>query len=212
MIQWVYEGAKQAIRLDEVVVATDDKRIFRVARGFGANVVMTSSLHTSGTERVAEAAASLEAAIILNIQGDEPLITGTMLDHLISAFEDSSVVMASLMAKVDDLSLIDEDHIVKVVTDEESNALYFSRSPLPCGALDYFFQHIGVYGYTRDALFRFQRLSPSRLEKSERLEQLRALEHGWKIKMVEIPIFTLSVDVPADIIKVETFLKKRAHE
>jgi 3-deoxy-manno-octulosonate cytidylyltransferase (CMP-KDO synthetase) len=210
MIQWVFEGAKKAKYLDRVIIATDNERIFRTAEKIGAEVMMTSAEHLSGTERVAEVAAKVEVPIVINIQGDEPLVDGPMLDGLVDALQDGSVPMATLMAKNHDLSRLEESHIVKVIVDKNNDALYFSRAPLPYQAVDFFYQHIGIYGYQRDFLLDFNRLSPSRLESAEKLEQLRVLENGLRIKMIEIPFTTLSVDTPHDIIKVEYLLKKRA--
>lgn len=212
MIQWVYEGAKKSKLLKKIVIATDDARIVKAAEEFGAEAVLTSAEHDSGTERVAEAAAQLDAEIIVNIQGDEPLVDGEMLDALVIALDDPSVPMATLMARVTDMTLLQNSHVVKVVTDKNRFALYFSRSPLPFQASDYFFQHIGIYGYRKDFLMNFHRLPVSRLERTEKLEQLRVLENGLPIQMIEIPKPTLSVDTPQDIIKVEKFLRARSHE
>lgn len=212
MIQWVYEGAKKSKLLKRIVIATDDKRILKAAEEFGAEAVLTSAEHESGTERVAEAAAQLDADIIVNIQGDEPLVDGEMLDALAIVLDDPSVPMATLMAKVTDMALLQDSHVVKVVTDKNGFALYFSRAPLPYQAPDHFFQHIGIYGYRKDFLMNFHRLPASRLERIEKLEQLRVLENGLPIQMIEIPRPTLSVDTPQDIIKVEKFLRDRMHE
>jgi 3-deoxy-manno-octulosonate cytidylyltransferase (CMP-KDO synthetase) len=212
MIQWVYEGARASKRLSRVIIATDDARIFEVGLSFGAEVAMTSPDHASGTDRAAEVAANLKASVIVNIQGDEPLLDGAMLDGLVAAFDDASLPMASVMAKVSDVGLIDDPNIVKVVVDREGYALCFSRSPLPRGANDFFYQHIGIYGYRKEFLLGFKALPASRLERIERLEQLRALEYGVRIKMIEIPRPTLSVDTPRDIIGVEEFLKARSYE
>jgi 3-deoxy-manno-octulosonate cytidylyltransferase (CMP-KDO synthetase) len=212
MIQWVYEGARRSKRLFRVIIATDDVRIFEAGLSFGAEVVMTSPDHASGTDRAAEVAANIQASVIVNIQGDEPLLDGAMLDGLVAAFDDASLPVASLMAKVPDVGLIDDPNIVKVVVDREGYALCFSRSPLPRGAQDFFYQHIGIYGYRKEFLLGFKSLPASRLEKIERLEQLRVLEYGIRIKMIEVPGPTLSVDTPRDIIGVEEFLKARSHE
>jgi 3-deoxy-manno-octulosonate cytidylyltransferase (CMP-KDO synthetase) len=139
------------------------------------------------------------------------LIEGAALDRLVEALQDPKLPMASLMARVSDLSLLGDEQIVKVVADAARNALYFSRSPLPFGADDFFFRHIGIYGYQREFLLNFHALPASRLEQTERLEQLRVLESGNRIKMVEIERPTLSVDTAEDIIKVEKFLEERAH-
>jgi 3-deoxy-manno-octulosonate cytidylyltransferase (CMP-KDO synthetase) len=212
MIQWVYEGARTSKLLSRIIIATDDERIAAAAREFGAEAVLTSPDCASGTDRAAEAAASVFCDFVVNIQGDEPLVGGGMLDGLVRGLEEGGAPMASLMARVDDLGLLGDPHIVKVVTDGQGRALYFSRSALPHGCSDYFYQHIGIYGYRRDFLLGYKDLPPSRLEQAEKLEQLRALENGWRIRMIEIPRPTLSVDAPADIIKVEQFLKRRSHE
>jgi 3-deoxy-manno-octulosonate cytidylyltransferase (CMP-KDO synthetase) len=209
MIQLVYEGVRRAVLLSRAVIATDDPRIYAAAAGFGADVMMTSAAHSSGTERVAEAAAALDVDLIVNVQGDEPLVTGQMIDRLVTALADSVAPMASLMARVTDLDLAADPHIVKVVTDEAGNALYFSRSPLPYRPADFFYQHIGIYAYRREFLLALARMAPSRLERQEKLEQLRVLERGHSIKMIEIDRPTLSVDTPQDIIKVEEFLKQK---
>jgi len=210
MIQHVYEGAKKAKSLDELIIATDDERIFNAAKKFEADVIMTSSAHASGTERAAEVAKKLDSRLIINIQGDEPLIEAWMIDALVSALQDGETPMASLMARVTDLALIKDPHLVKVVADRAGWALYFSRQAIPTAATDFFFQHIGIYGFQREFLIKFARLEPARLEKFEKLEQLRALENGYRIKMVEIPQPTLSVDTPQDIIRVERFLRREA--
>ncbi|MGB8951946.1 MAG: 3-deoxy-manno-octulosonate cytidylyltransferase [Candidatus Aminicenantales bacterium] len=210
MIQRVYERARGSRLLEKVVIAADDERIFSAAKKFGAEVQMTSSYHNSGTERVAEVAAKLDFPIVVNIQGDEPLIEGRMIDGLVEALQDASIPMATLMARQEDLKLLQDRHVVKVVVSRDGFALYFSRAPLPYQAPDFFFQHIGVYGYQKDFLLQFKEMSPSRLEKIEKLEQLRVLENGCKIKMVEIPLPTLSVNTPQDIIKVEEILKERS--
>ncbi|MFC2164446.1 3-deoxy-manno-octulosonate cytidylyltransferase [Acidobacteriota bacterium] len=211
MIQWVYEGAKQANSLKNVIVATDDDRIVQACNAFGAEVWMTSPSHSSGTDRVAEVACQIESPIIINIQGDEPLLRGESLDRLVDALQDESTPMATLAIKVDDLSLIVDTNIVKVITDNDGFALYFSRSGLPFQASDYFLQHVGIYGYQQEFLLEFSQWPPSRLEKAEKLEQLRALEKGNRIKVLLSPHSTLSVDTPQDIIKVENFMKKDTH-
>lgn len=208
MIQRVYDGVREARLVDRIVIATDDERIREAAKSFGAEAVLTSRDHNSGTERAAEVAQVIENTIIINVQGDEPLVTGGLVDSLVEALQDEELKMASLMAKVFELELMASPNINKVVTDEKGFALYFSRAAVPYQASDYFYQHIGIYGYRRDFLIEFARMKPSRLERLERLEQLRALEHGCRIKMVEAPYRILSVDTPGDIIKVEEFLRK----
>ena len=211
MIQRVYEGARTARLLSRVIVATDDERIFAAVRGFGGEAVMTSSHHPSGTERVAEAARGVDEPIVVNIQGDEPLIEGGLIDDLVEALRDEAAPMASVMIRTADLNLIHDRNIVKVVVDGRGFALYFSRAPIPYDPSDFFLRHIGIYAYRRDFLLGFAGLAPTRLEQNEKLEQLRALENGYRIKMVETTHATLSVDVPGDIIKVEDALRKRSH-
>jgi len=212
MIQRVYERAKMALLLNKLVIATDDERIFKAAEDFGADVLMTSANLSSGTERVAEVAQQYDFPIVINIQGDEPLLRGESIDGIVKVLQKKSVTMASLMTKITDLRVLGDENRVKVIVDKEGHALYFSRSPLPCGAADYFFLHIGIYGYQRDFLLKFCQWPPSRLEKTESLEQLRVLENGVRIKMLETPFLTLSVDNPQDIIKVEEFLIKEEDE
>jgi 3-deoxy-manno-octulosonate cytidylyltransferase (CMP-KDO synthetase) len=212
MIQWVYERAQKSTFLQSLIVATDDTRIYEVCQEFGADVRMTSPRHVSGTERVAEVAESLSSPYIINIQGDEPLIRAEMIDTLVSAMKQDEAPMATLAIKVHDLSLCEDKNIVKVVTDQQGYALYFSRSPLPFQPSDYFFQHIGIYGYRRDFLLEMCQWPPSRLEEEEKLEQLRVLENGHNIKVVFTHFSTLSVDTPQDIIRVENFMKKEQYD
>ncbi|MFB0564853.1 MAG: 3-deoxy-manno-octulosonate cytidylyltransferase [Candidatus Aminicenantaceae bacterium] len=209
LIERVYERALAAKLLDRIIIATDDERIVQTAKKIGAEVRMTSRLHKTGTERIAEIAQDISTPVIINIQGDEPMVDGEMIDKLSLALQDKSIPMVSLMARIQDLELIKDPNIVKVVVDKDDYALYFSRSQLPFGAADYFMQHIGIYGYQRDFLLHFCKLKRLRLEKAENLEQLRVLEHGYKIKMIEIQSPTLSIDTPQDIIKLEKLLKKR---
>lgn len=208
MVQWVYQNACRSALLSRVIVATDDPRILEAARGFGAEAVLTSAEHISGTERAAEVASRLEVPIILNIQGDEPLLAPEMLDSLVEALQDVAVPMATLMRKNTDLSRIQDENVVKVVCDGQGNALYFSRSPLPHEPVGHFWEHVGLYGFQRPFLLEFRSMAPSKLEKAERLEQLRVLESGFKIKVLETTHSTLSVDTPEDIIKVEKKLKE----
>ncbi len=212
MIQRVYERAQGAKLLRDVIVATDDQRIFEACRAFGAEVRMTSSDHRSGTERVAEVAESLETPIIINIQGDEPLLQGRMIDDLVKVLQEDDIPMATLAAMVHDVDLVQDKDIVKVVLDKNGYALYFSRSPLPFQPSDHFWKHIGIYGYQRHFLMEFRQMPVSNLESCERLEQLRALENGFKIKVIQTDSPTLSVDTPEDIIKVEKFLEKRTDD
>jgi 3-deoxy-manno-octulosonate cytidylyltransferase (CMP-KDO synthetase) len=207
MVQHVWERASRATRLETLMIATDDARIYDTARAFGADVCLTSACHRSGTERAAEAALKLKTPLIVNIQGDEPLIHGDMIDSLVCALQEGDTPMATLAAKEYDLSLFDATSPVKVVFDKEGKALYFSRAPIPQGADDFFWRHIGIYAYTRPFLLSFPSLKPSRMERLENLEQLRALENGYAIKVVETTRVLVGVDYPEDIEKVEALLK-----
>lgn len=208
MIQRVYEAARTAKYLEQVILATDDESIFQEARDFGAEVLMTSPHHISGTDRVAEVAERTNNQIIINIQGDEPLIRGEAIDGLVEALQDKDIPMATLALRESDLSLLNDSSVVKVVPDINGFALYFSRSPLPHEASEFFWRHVGVYGYQKDFLLKMCAMPPSTLEKAEKLEQLRALENGFKIKIIESRFSSLSVDFPEDIIKVEKLLKE----
>jgi 3-deoxy-manno-octulosonate cytidylyltransferase (CMP-KDO synthetase) len=209
MIQRVYEAAQTAQSLERVIVATDDKRILHTAQKFGADTLMTSPSHRSGTDRVAEITAGVNTPLIINIQGDEPLIKGEVIDELVEALQDEDIPMATLAVKEEDMILLNDHNVVKVVFNREGNALYFSRSPLPFQASGYFWRHIGIYGYQRNFLLKFCQIPPSRLEKAEKLEQLRAIENGYRIKIIENQFPSLSVDSPEDIIKVEKLLEEK---
>ena len=212
MIQWVYEKAGEARRLENLIIATDDSRIFDAGRSFGADVRLTSADHRSGTERAAEIASKIDSPICINIQGDEPLLKASMIDNLIEALQESGIPMATLAVANTDLSRHDDRNLVKVVKDSSNFALYFSRAPIPHGTTDYFWHHIGIYGYQRDFLLRFPSLPVSQLETREKLEQMRALENGFRIKIVETVFSTLSVDTPEDIIKVENLMDVDNHD
>ena len=210
MIQWVYERASSSKALKKVIIATDDERIQNTARSFGAETVMTSSRHPSGTDRVAEIARQLNVPVIVNIQGDEPLIRGEMITSLVDALQDHTAAMATLAVKSLDDRLLKDENTVKVVFDKERYALYFSRSPIPYNS-DRFWIHIGIYGYQREFLLEFSKLKPTILENIEKLEQLRALEYGYKIKIIESAFPTISVDIPDDISKIENILEKEEY-
>ena len=213
MIQHVWERAKQVRLLDEVIVACDHEAIADAARGFGAKVVMTSKSHACGTDRIAEVVNPLDVKIIVNIQADEPLIHPTMIDSVARALLDNpKVSMATIMKKIEDQTLINDPNVVKVVADKNNFALYFSRSAIPYLAdnsgikAPVYFKHIGLYGYTKDFLFTYKNLPVSNLEMTEKLEQLRVLEEGFKIKVVETKFDTIGVDTPEDLEKVKEFL------
>ena len=190
--------------VNAIVVATDDERIAKEARGFGAQVRMTRSDHLSGTDRVAEVASADSAGIVVNIQGDEPLIDPAAIDAAILPMtEEPAIQMATLSKKIEDEREIDDPNVVKVVTDRFRNALYFSRSPIPnvrIGAKKpVFYKHTGLYVYRREFLLRYSDLPVGPLEESERLEQLRALENGYKIRVVETEYESFGIDTPEDL-------------
>lgn len=215
MIQHVWERAKQVTILDEVIIACDHELVAEVAKGFGANVVMTSKGHTSGTDRIAEVINPLDVKIVLNIQGDEPLVHPTMIDSVArSLLEDKDVSMATVMKKIDDPLEINDPNVVKVVVDKNNFALYFSRATIPYRAVNseiknpVYYKHIGLYGYTKDFLFIYKNFPFSSLENTERLEQLRVLENGFSIKVIETKYDTIGVDTPEDLERVKEYLRK----
>lgn len=200
MIQHVYERAAQGA--DRVIVATDDSRIFTAVRAFGGEVVMTKSEHRSGTDRVAEVAETLTDEIIVNVQGDVPFLSAAMLDAVAAPLRrDSSLPMGTIKTSIRDPTDFANPNVVKVVTDLAGNALYFSRSPLPYWRSESktTFKHIGLYAYRRDFLLHFARLEQTPLEVAESLEQLRALEHGFSIRVTEVDEPSIEVDTPADL-------------
>jgi 3-deoxy-manno-octulosonate cytidylyltransferase (CMP-KDO synthetase) len=210
MIQRVFDGARRAKSLSHVIVATDDHRIAEACEGFGAEVVLTRGDHATGTDRLGEVAASLDAEIIVNIQGDEPLIEGFVVDAAVEALlEDPDVPMSTLVHALDEDAL-DDPNRVKVVLDRRGYALYFSRSAIPhdrSGSAPTRWQHVGLYAYRRAFLLEFVELARTPAEQAEQLEQLRALEHGFPIRCAVIEGWRgVAVDVPADVARVEARL------
>jgi 3-deoxy-manno-octulosonate cytidylyltransferase (CMP-KDO synthetase) len=213
LIQHVFERAGQSRYLRRLLIATDDERIAEAARSFRAPVVMTRSDHISGTDRVAEAASSTDATVIVNIQGDEPLIDPAAIDAAtLSLLEDPSLPMATLKKRIENEEEIINPNVVKVVTGLSGNAIYFSRHPIPHGAGPHtpHFKHIGLYVYRRDFLLRYSSLPVGPLERSERLEQLRALENGFLIRVVETEYESLGVDTPEDLERVSRLFELTA--
>jgi len=217
MIQHVYERVAKAQVLPYVAVATDDERIFAAVKKFGGNVVMTATTHRSGTDRISEAVKSLNLsadAIVVNIQGDQPIFEPVQVDEVIQPLiDDPAVVMSTLIYKI----ILDEEishpHAVKVVFDSENNALYFSRATIPYVRdkklkTDYY-KHHGIYAYRRDFLDTFTKLPEGKLEKLEALEQLRALEYGYKIKVVITPYDSVEVDNQQELERVRRILMER---
>ncbi|MBM3255128.1 MAG: 3-deoxy-manno-octulosonate cytidylyltransferase [Candidatus Omnitrophica bacterium] len=215
MLQHVWERAGGALLLDELIIACDDERVAQVAREFGAKVTMTSKDHLSGTDRIVEVINPIEVKIAINIQADEPLIHPTMIDSLArELLADSGISVATLIKKIEDNAELDDPNIVKVVADKNKFALYFSRAAIPYKANNseiqdpVYYKHIGLYGYTKDFLFTFKNLPPSSLENIEKLEQLRVLEEGFRIRLIETKYETIGVDVPEDLKRVIEHLEK----
>lgn len=227
MIQWVYENTKRCKLIDKVVVATDDIRIYDIVKKFGGDVMMTSKHHKSGSDRVAEVAKKIPCSIVLNIQGDEPMITSDILSRLILELKrNKHIHIVTPICRITYFSELFNINFVKVVVDKKNYALYFSRSIIPFIRDEFkienftfsfnndilnkyrFYRHIGVYGYKRDFLFKFLSLPQSPLEKLEKLEQLRILENGYRIKTVLVDKSPISVDTQEDLDKVREIMKK----
>ncbi len=224
MVQHVYERTARAKHVSEVIVATDDERIAAAVRAFGGRAEMTSRSHETGTDRLAEVAARLDSEIIVNVQGDEPLIEPAMIDEAVAPLaQDPSVPMGTLKSRIKALHDFLSPNVVKVVTDWEGFALYFSRSPLPnfrdkwndlkdeafsSGKL-LCYKHVGLYVYRREFLLQYAQMSPTYLELAEKLEQLRVLENGYRIQVVETEYESVGVDTPGDLDKVLERLKNK---
>ena len=231
VIQHVYEQVSRAKQVSEVIVATDDERIRQAVERAGGSALMTSPSNRSGTERVAEVARQHTASVIINVQGDEPLVQPEMVDQ-VAAFlaAHQAIPMASLMTPLQQAEELISPNVVKVVVDQDGCALYFSRSPIPYARDNSVgsrlqapgsrqaqlppasslqpraYKHIGLYGYQRHFLLQFPHLEPTPLEQMEQLEQLRALEHGYRIKLLQTRYDTIGVDTPEDLVRVEALL------
>ncbi len=218
MVQHVYERVKQAARVSRVVVATDDERVLRAVADFGGEAVATRSDHRSGTERMAEVAAGpagAAAEVFVNVQGDEPLIHPAAIDAAVEAVvSDSSVSAATLCVPIASPADLMNPDVVKVVLDFQGDALYFTRAPVPWVRDEnpqvrvQHWKHLGLYVYRRDLLLEFPTLPPGTLEKIEQLEQLRLLENGYKIRVVETEHDSIGVDTPEDAARVEKLLQE----
>ena len=214
MIQRVFQCAISCSEISDVFVATDDERIFQCVQDFGGNAVMTEKKHPSGTDRIAEAAQKLNLNnedIIVNIQGDQPMFKPLIITNLLEPLmQDQDIPMSTLKYRIINESEVENPNHVKVVTDENGFALYFSRASIPfyrdskSGRTHY--KHLGLYAYRMDFLIKFTRLPVGRLESTEKLEQLRALEYGYRIKVAETPLDSIEVDRPEDIETVEKLL------
>ncbi len=212
MIEWVYRRACKS-KLDEVVVATDDQRIYDEVIGFGGKAIMTRVDHSNGTSRIAEVAHSYnDFDVIINIQGDEPLIEADMINSLILPFkEEKDLVMATLKHRLGTMDAVENPNNVKVITDNNDYAIYFSRSPIPYPReldVNNYYKHVGIYGYKKDFVIKYSQMEPTSLEVSESLEQLRVLENGYKIKVLETPYSIVGVDTKEDLERVIEIIKE----
>jgi len=215
MVQRVYEQAKLAQTVHRVLVATDDQRIVDAVLAFGGEARMTRSDHRTGTERIAEVAAHEPGDVFVNVQGDEPLIDPVAIDTAVAALlEDPPAQIATVATPIRHVPDIMDPNVVKTVLDFDSNALYFSRAPVPWVRDTQqkvhvkYWKHLGLYVFQRDALLEYPTLPQGELERIEQLEQLRWLENGWKIRVAEVEHDAVSVDVPEDVTRVEKLLQK----
>ena len=218
VIQRVYEQCLKVKNVDGVYIATDSIEIKEVCETFTDKVIITKSTHQSGTDRIGEAVSAIACDIVINVQGDEPFIEPSLIEALVNSFSNSDISMSSAMSKINNVKDLHNTNVVKVVTDLHNNALFFSRSliPFPRDVKEIsianevlkkyqFFRHIGIYGYRKDFLLKFVNMEQSYLEKIEKLEQLRALENGFKIKMIDANSSLIGIDTREDY---EEALKK----
>ncbi len=212
MIEHVYRRALRAASLAEVWVATDDPRIYRAVEAFGGRVLMTRPDHPSGTDRIAEAARALDAEIVVNVQGDEPLLDPAVIDAVVEPLRSRpEAAIATAAVPIRDPAELGDPSVVKVVTDRAGYALYFSRLPIPCyrsGEPGSRLKHLGLYAYRKEFLLTFAGLPPTPLERAEALEQLRALEHGYRILVVLAAHDAVSVDTPEDLERVRRLYRE----
>ncbi|MBI1811563.1 MAG: 3-deoxy-manno-octulosonate cytidylyltransferase [Nitrospirae bacterium] len=230
LIRHVYENSKKSKLAEDVIVATDSEAIFKTVIEFGGKAVMTAKEHASGTDRIAEVAASLDYDIIVNVQGDEPLIRAEMIDDVIRLLDDKRAAMGTLIKKIEDPEEIFDPNVVKAVFDKEGFAMYFSRAPIAFDRDQWkvkseelkrrfelqtfnfqlstfnFYKHLGLYSYRRDVLLNLAKMEPVELEKTEKLEQLRVLVNGFRIKVKETTCETVGVDTPQDLERVKKWL------
>ena len=228
MVEWVWRGAKSARLIGRVLIATEDDRIAVAVRGFGGEAVMTPTDCATGTDRIALVAAAHDADVVLNVQGDEPLVTGTSLDRLVAAFEDTSVQVATLREPFDAVGDLFDPNQVKVIVSAAGDALYFSRAPVPYyrgkgllgfdfrnvlfqrpAALEGYWKHQGIYAYRKNVLLEVARMSPTPLETAEGLEQLRLLENGRRIRVLDSDFQSVGVDTPQDLRRAALVLDAR---
>ena len=218
VIQRVYEQCLRVKNIDGVYIATDSPDIEEVCRSFTNHIILTKNTHQSGTDRIGEAVAGIDCDVVVNVQGDEPFIDPNLIEELVHSFDDDQVSMASAMSKIENIKDLQDPNVVKVVVDTQNNAIYFSRAPIPFPR-DHqeiihskeelkkhnFFRHIGIYGYRKDFLAKYIEMDQTNLEKLEKLEQLRVIENGFKIKMIEAATSLVGIDTQEDY---EEALKK----
>ncbi len=219
VIQHVWERARQAARVDEVVIATDSRRVAQAAESFGAPVFLSRAAHACGTDRVAEVARALGCDLAINIQTDEPMMEPLLIDALVDLFDAPQIQFASAVAPIHSMADFLDPNVVKVVCDDEGNALYFSRAPIPWDRANPprpdaplpeglpALKHIGIYLYRNDALQRLTALPRSALEITESLEQLRVLQHGWKMRILEWDYHGIGLDTEADLARLRAALE-----
>ncbi len=221
IVQMVYERTSESTMLDEVLVATDDERICDHVMSFGGQAVMTSREHATGTDRIAEAVSGIDADVVVNVQGDEPLITHRVIESILPPFQqDPDVQMTTIRTEITDRRDLFNPNVVKVVTDRNGNAIYFSRSPIPFRKtpqmalffdvsyeeVTQWYRHVGLYAYRKRFLTAFSQMEAGVLEKLEGLEQLRALEHGARIHVVDSQYTGVGIDTHEDYIRLKDFL------
>jgi 3-deoxy-manno-octulosonate cytidylyltransferase (CMP-KDO synthetase) len=207
MVQWVYERTARSGQIDRVIVATDDERIYQAVRGFGGEVQMTRADHPTGTDRLAEVAAQIDTDLVVNVQGDEPLIVPRMIDQAVLPLKKNpGIPMGTLKTPIRSMEEYRNPNVVKVVVDSRDFALYFSRAAIPHARdgeqgfhISPPFKHVGLYVYRKDFLLTYAKLPPTPLELLENLEQLRALEHGFRIKVTKTDFLSQGVDTPDDL-------------
>lgn len=212
VIRHTYDNTLATGLFDAVLVATDSPIIFQEITNHGGQAIMSKKLHESGSDRIAEAVEELDVEVIINVQGDEPFVNRQTLADLVSVFDNSEVLVGSLMHKITEPEMVHNPNVVKVITNKFGDALYFSRSPIPFprnteNPITYF-RHIGVYGYRKSALMQFVKWPISSLENIEKLEQLRYLENGVRIRMVETPFEAMGIDIPEDLERAQQYLKE----
>ncbi|MCC7431800.1 3-deoxy-manno-octulosonate cytidylyltransferase [bacterium] len=220
MIQRVFEQAQKSKKTDEVFITTDSETVVKICEKFTSNIILTDENCQSGTDRLARAVQKIDCKVVINVQGDEPLIDPILIDRLAETFEGEKNQISSAMCKINKIQDLKDPNTVKVVVDKNNFALYFSRSAIPFPR-DFvfeetifqkltFWKHIGLYGYTKEFLLKFALLKQTQLERVEKLEQLRALENGFKIKMIETEGNFFSVDTKRDLEKVRKMIGKDA--